>query len=179
MNFINTIDDKIYMLLFNLQNQFLTGTMLTISFFASTITLIVISIALAFILKEKKYSRFIMLNLLLAFITNRVIKYIVRRQRPGRIQIIEEKGYSFPSGHTMISFAFYGFIIYLIYKNVKNKKIRNISIVLLSLLILLIGISRIYLGVHYVTDVLGGFVFGFIYLVLFIKYLYNKEIKVK
>ena len=184
MNFINNLDDKIYNALFSIQSQGLTGTMISISFCASTITLIGLVIALIFLLKEKKYSRFIALNLLVSFLLNRLLKIIFRRQRPGRIQFVTEKGYSFPSGHAMISFAFYGFIIYLIYKNVKNKKIKNTAIILLSLLIFLIGISRIYLGVHYVTDVLGGFVFGAIYLFVFIKYVYNanpkkKEIKKK
>ncbi len=175
MEFINSVDDKIYLLLFNLQSQFLTVTMITISLFASTITLIAVSVLLLIILKEKKYSKFIALNLVLSFVINRILKYIVRRQRPGRIQFVTEKGFSFPSGHTMISFAFYGFIIYLLYKNMKNKKIRNTVIALLSILVFLIGISRIYLGVHYVTDVLGGFIFGAIYLFLFIKYVYNAK----
>jgi membrane-associated phospholipid phosphatase len=83
-------------------------------------------------------------------------------------RIIEETGYSFPSGHSMISMAFYGYIIYLIYKYVKNKYIKWISIVLLSILICSIGISRIYLGVHYTSDVLGGFLISVSYLVIYI-----------
>ena len=77
-------------------------------------------------------------------------------------------GYSFPSGHSMISMAFYGLIIYYVWKNVKNIKIRNITCILLSILILLIGISRIYLGVHYASDVLGGFIISIAYLIVFI-----------
>ena len=68
----------------------------------------------------------------------------------------------------MISMAFYGYIIYLIYKYVKNKYIKWISIVLLSILICSIGISRIYLGVHYTSDVLGGFLISVSYLVIYI-----------
>lgn len=68
----------------------------------------------------------------------------------------------------MISMAFYGYLIYLIYKYVKNKYIKWISIVVLSLLICTIGISRIYLGVHYTSDVLGGFLISISYLVIFI-----------
>ena len=69
---------------------------------------------------------------------------------------------------SMISMAFYGYIIYLIYKYVKNKYIKWISIVLLSILICSIGISRIYLGVHYTSDVLGGFLISVSYLVIYI-----------
>ena len=68
----------------------------------------------------------------------------------------------------MISMAFYGYIIYLIYKYVTNKYIKWFSIVLLSILICSIGISRIYLGVHYTSDVLGGFLISVSYLVIYI-----------
>ena len=68
----------------------------------------------------------------------------------------------------MVSMAFYGYLIYLIYKYVKNKYIKWISIVLLSILICTIGVSRIYLGVHYTSDVLGGFLVSISYLILFI-----------
>lgn len=57
----------------------------------------------------------------------------------------------------MVNMAFYGLLIYLIYTNVKNKYLKIILIVLLSLLIVMICISRIYLGVHYTSDVLAGF----------------------
>ena len=68
----------------------------------------------------------------------------------------------------MISMAFYGYLIYLIYKHVKNKYVKWISMVLLSILICSIGISRIYLGVHYTSDVLGGFLISISYLVMYI-----------
>lgn len=69
----------------------------------------------------------------------------------------------------MISMAFYGFLIYLIYKNIKNKYFKWVLIVLLSLLILGIGVSRIYLGVHYTSDILAGFLISISYLVIYIK----------
>lgn len=67
----------------------------------------------------------------------------------------------------MVSMAFYGYLIYLIYKYVKNKYLKWISIVLLSILICSIGISRIYLGVHYTSDVLGGFLISLSYLIVY------------
>ena len=77
----------------------------------------------------------------------------------------------------MISMAFYGYLIYLIYRYIKNKYIKWLLIVLLSILICLIGISRIYLGVHYTSDVLGGFLLSISYLVVYISLIKNLKIK--
>ena len=68
----------------------------------------------------------------------------------------------------MVSMAFYGNLIYLIYRYIKNKYIKWLLILLLSILICLIGLSRIYLGVHYTSDVLGGFLLSISYLVVYI-----------
>jgi len=110
----------------------------------------------------------ICINLVVVTILNQLLKRLLQRPRPTEFRIIEETGYSFPSGHSMVSMAFYGYLIYLIYRFVKNKYLKWISIVLLSLLICLIGISRIYLGVHYTSDVLGGFLISISYLVIYI-----------
>ncbi len=67
----------------------------------------------------------------------------------------------------MASTAFYGFLIYLIYKKVQNKSLKITLIILLALLIVAIGLSRIYLGVHYTSDVLGGFLLSISYLTIF------------
>ena len=91
----------------------------------------------------------------------------MQRPRPIEFRIIDENGYSFPSGHSMVSAAFYGFLIYLIYKNIKNKYLKWGLITILSLLIIFIGISRIYLGVHYTSDVLAGFLISISYLIIF------------
>ncbi len=174
---INTIDNAIYEAIIKIMNSNITAIMIFVSFLGSAITLITLSLASIFLVKDKKYSKLIILNLVLSFILNKILKLIIARPRPPRLRLVIENGYSFPSGHSMVSFAFYGFLIYLINKNIKNKKIKYPLIVLLSLLILLIGISRIYLGVHYVTDVLGGYIIGLIYLIVFIKVLKKKKIK--
>lgn len=138
--------------------------------FGGVIGLIIIAIVISSILVIKKHKLMgflVLLNLALSGGLNQVLKRIVQRPRPTEYRLIEESGYSFPSGHSMVSAAFYGFFIYLIFKNVKNKYIKWISIFSLSLLIILIGISRIYLGVHYTSDVMAGFVISISYLVIF------------
>ena len=149
-------------------SDFTTPIAKFITNFGGAIFLIVVTIALFILIKNKKIRLSILSNLVIITILNQLLKRILQRPRPTEYRIIEETGYSFPSGHSMISMAFYGYLIYLIYKYIKNKYIRWISIVLLSILICAIGISRIYLGVHYTSDVLGGFLISISYLIIYI-----------
>lgn len=132
------------------------------------IFLITLTISLFILIRNRKIGISIFLNLVIVTVLNQLLKNILQRPRPTEYRIIEETGYSFPSGHSMVSMAFYGYLIYLIYKYVKNKYIKWISIVLFSILICSIGVSRIYLGVHYTSDVLGGFCISISYLVIYI-----------
>lgn len=120
--------------------------------FGGAIFLIVLTIILLISIKNKKIGLSIFSNLAIITILNQLLKRVLQRPRPTEYRIIEETGYSFPSGHSMISMAFYGYLIYLIYKYVENKYVKWILISLLSVLICLIGVSRIYLGVHYTYD---------------------------
>ena len=134
----------------------------------SAYILTILTIILFILIKNKKIGVSIFSNLAIITALNQLLKNILQRPRPTEYRILEETGYSFPSGHSMISMAFYGYLIYLIYKYVKNKYVKWTSMVLLSLLICSIGISRIYLGVHYTSDVLGGFLISISYLVMYI-----------
>ena len=149
-------------------SDFTTPIAKFITNFGGAIFLIVVTIVLFILIKNKKIRLSIFANLVIITILNQLLKRILQRPRPTEYRIIEETGYSFPSGHSMISMAFYGYLIYLIYKYAKNKYIKWISIVLLSILICAIGISRIYLGVHYTSDVLGGFLISISYLIIYI-----------
>lgn len=136
--------------------------------FGGAICLIGIAIILFIAIKDKKIGLTIALNLGIVTILNQLLKRILQRPRPEEFRIINESGYSFPSGHSMISMAFYGFLIYLIYKNVKNKYLKWTLITVLGILIVSIGISRIYLGVHYTSDVAAGFLVAIAYLIIYI-----------
>ena len=126
------------------------------------------AVLLIILIKNKKIGLSILVNLAIVTGLNQLLKRILQRPRPTEFRIVEETGYSFPSGHSMVSMAFYGYLIYLIYKYVKNKYIKWSLICLLSFLVILIGTSRIYLGVHYTSDVLGGFLISISYLVIYI-----------
>lgn len=139
----------------------------TITSFGSAISLIIISIILLLIIKNKKIGIAIITNLGLQSVLNLILKNILKRPRPEGYNLINETGFSFPSGHSMASMAFYGFLIYLIYKNIENKYIKWTLIIFLGILIIAIGASRIYLGVHYTSDVLAGFLVSLAYLILY------------
>ena len=108
--------------------------------------------------------------------TQMLLKNIFVRVRPIDINLIEETGYSFPSGHSLTAFAFYGFIIYLIYNSNLNKRSKRIFITLFSLVILVVGLSRVYLGVHFFTDVIGAFSFALSYLIIYIYIINSKKL---
>ena len=149
-------------------SDFATPIAKFITNFGGAIFLITLTVILVILIKNKKIGLSIFSNLVIITVLNQLLKRILQRPRPTEFRIIEETGYSFPSGHSMVSMAFYGYLIYLIYKYVENKYVKWISIVLLSILICSIGVSRIYLGVHYTSDVLGGFLVSISYLILFI-----------
>ena len=149
-------------------SDFATPIAKFITNFGGAIFLIIATIILFVLIKNKKIGFSIISNLVIVTILNQLLKNILQRPRPTEFRIVEETGYSFPSGHSMASMAFYGYLIYLIYKYVKNKYLKWTLIVLLGILICTIGISRIYLGVHYTSDVLGGFLISISYLVIYI-----------
>lgn len=130
--------------------------------------LILITCFLFVLIKNKKIGISIIFNLSIITMLNVLLKRIVQRPRPEEFRIINETGYSFPSGHSMVSMAFYGYLIYLIYKNFKNKYLKWFLITVLGSLIISIGISRIYLGVHYTSDVLSGFLISISYLIIYV-----------
>lgn len=104
-------------------------------------------------------------NLALAALCNHLVKQVFQRARPDELlRLIEESGFSFPSGHSFTSMAFYGFLIYLIWKSFPDAAWKIPACAGLGLLILCIGLSRIYLGVHYASDVLAGFCGGVIWI---------------
>ncbi len=150
-----------------LMNDISTSIFKVITKLSGELFLIVLTFILIVFIKNKKIKLAIPINLIIICILNLTLKNIVQRPRPTEFRLIEEKGYSFPSGHSMISMAFYGLLIYLIYKYIKNKKLKCILIIFLSILILLIGISRIYLGVHYASDVIAGFCISLSYLMIY------------
>lgn len=113
------------------------------------------------------------------YIANELVKIFFLRDRPIKdLQWMTEYSSSYPSGHSMVSIVFYGIIMYYIYDSLFfKKKAKIILISIISILLVLIGLSRMVLGVHYFTDVIGGFALGTIILSTFI-ILYKAKIRI-
>ena len=127
----------------------------------------VLLVVVLMFLKDKK-ELLIGIHLLIGQGINRLIKYIIKRPRPPqRLHLVKETNYSFPSGHSMSAMIGYGLLIIEVYQS--SLKYKKLIMTLLAMMILLIGLSRIYLGVHYFSDVIGGFLLSLSYL-LFIYY---------
>ena len=164
------LDSSVYSIVTFSKTDFLTGFYKFITFFASEIMVGLISLVFILIFKNKRYGVFAIVNAVNIVVLNIVLKLIFMRDRPYDLMIINESGYSFPSGHAMAALGFYGFIISLIWHFILSKKAKIIFTILLAILILLIGVSRIYLGVHYASDVLAGYMVSTIYLILYITF---------
>lgn len=118
--------------------------------------------------KHKKEAFLFSIALIMGYVINISIKWFIARPRPLISPLMLESFYSFPSGHSMDSFVFYSLVAFFVFRFTRNKKL-SITISILSLmLVVLISISRVYLGVHYPTDVIAGMIGGFWWVVTLI-----------
>lgn len=166
----NGFDEKIFKALEPYANSTNNKIMVGITFLGRHEFLIPANIALIFwfllVRKRKWYSIRIPAVALSSLGLMFLLKNVFNRPRPDIPLLKEAKGLSFPSGHALMSVTFYGLLIYIVYHLWKNPTAKWSMISFLVLLILLIGFSRIYLKVHYTSDVLAGFAVGFLWLVL-------------
>ena len=165
-NFDNTVSAFIY----QFRSDALTDFFLFITDFADRnaflIGLPLIAILLFIIWRNWSLTLQTAIVLTIAGLVNRVLKNYLSRARPSGDQLIEVSNQSFPSGHAMSAIAFYGFLIYIIWVLVKNKVLRISLTLLLTVFIFAIGISRVYLGVHYPSDIVAGYAGGMFWLTL-------------
>lgn len=155
-------DLLLYYLLISIKNNILLSVATLLSFLGSIKGLIVVSFFLVFILKSNKQRIFLFLDLIGSGLIINITKNIFLRERPiiGQNLLAD---YSFPSGHTFIAISFYGFLLYLVMKG-KQSNYKKLKEGVLLFLIITIPLSRLILGVHYLTDVLGGITLGLAYL---------------
>lgn len=139
-----------------------------ITFFGNTMTLVfVLLLAVLYLYRIKRWKMealFLGLNGAVSGLLIVVAKSLYARARPSIEHLVFAQGFSFPSGHSVASMMVYGFVAIIVHQRLASKSLRLLVEGLLALLIVLIGLSRIYLGVHYPTDVLAGFLLGLAFL---------------
>lgn len=137
------------------------------TFFGSTIWMVLLALTFLITIKDKKKAIIICGCLIISILLNIGIKNIFMRERPLVRKLVEETSFSFPSGHTTAAVSLYGIVLFFIIKSnlAKNKKI--IYSTGLIMLIFFIGVSRIYLGAHFASDVIGATVISIAFLILY------------
>lgn len=140
---------------------------------SETIIWAIIAIILAEIMTDRNFDIQITLTILTTLILNRVIKDIVTRSRPSIHVLMHYSNYSFPSGHSSAATAVLGAFILLVWRVAKRQWVKILTTLLFIILIFLVGFSRIYVGAHYPSDVLGGWCLGII-IITFYQTLFNK-----
>jgi undecaprenyl-diphosphatase len=176
----NALDVGAFRFAESFQNPGFTSFFRFISFFASRDFLVYGSLSLAFIFFFLKKHRLYVIKIPVIAAgssgLNQVMKFWFDRPRPSNA-FFPQPGFSFPSGHAMIGGAFYGLFIYLIWTNVNSLFWRWLLSLMLFFWILLIGFSRVYLHVHYATDVLAGWSAGILFLFISLVLLRKLELR--
>lgn len=169
-NEVLAFDSIIRETIYGWRNTWFTTCLIFITYLANWQTVILFCFAtLLFPPNRKHFGIPMATSAILSSIIYKWMKTYFVRPRPDiSLHLIVQGGYSFPSGHSMTGLVFYGMVIWLCRKNLKNRIAINGITALLSLLIFFIGFSRIYLGVHYPTDVLAGWALGTCLLLLLV-----------
>jgi len=161
---LSFIDQPVTQLIRGQLTETKSAYFLWITKFGNPISIVLVTIAVALLLFRKKYYiEMLWLGVntaLIAGVGNIFLKQAFARPRPALEHLVHETSFSFPSAHALGSTLCYGTILLLLPRLIDNKKILRLVQVLLGLLILNIGLSRVYAGVHYPTDILGGFLLG-------------------
>ena len=117
------------------------------------------------------------ISCLISLFVYKIIKHSVARPRPDTsLHMVTQGGYSFPSGHSMTAVIFYGVLAIIICSMLKTFHKKILVVLLTTMLVLILGFSRIYVGVHWPSDVLAGFMLGCAYLIIF-KYVYEHKVR--
>lgn len=171
----SVIDEAFFNNVIKIENNVLTKILYVITNIGSTIGVVIILILLAiFFMRRKNLSdfKYVLANVSIGVILMKVLKHIIKRIRPSWKWIVQS-GFSYPSGHTISAVLLYGTLILLVNKKV-NEKYKKPLMIFFLIMIFLISISRIYFGVHYLTDVVASLILGSIILIISNSFM-NKE----
>ena len=162
--FISGLDVGVLQYLYTQRDITISLSFIGITELGSTVFVCGVAVCIGLVLAVRHkvlYAIALGISVLGAGATALLVKEAVRRARPERaLQAYQETGFSFPSGHATLAAAFYGFLIYLVWRMMPPGLARTATVSALALLIALISFSRLYLGVHYLSDVVGGILLG-------------------
>ena len=171
-------DNCFYKIITLNMNNTLTNIFKAITFLGSTgfiIALCAIFLIVFIIIKHKNKGFIVTSVLIISTVINNGIKLIIQRERPDVIKLVTEHSFSFPSGHTMASVSMYGILMYLVIRSNLNNKLKIVLSTILGIIPILVAISRVYLGAHYITDVIGGIIMSTILLLVATYYIDKKK----
>lgn len=172
---MDIIDESFFNNVIKIKGNVITKFLYLITNLASTVGIFaLLGITSVIFLKHKSFSdfKYVIANVSIGVVLMGIIKNIIKRVRPSWKWIVQG-GFSYPSGHTISAFLLYGTLILLVYKKVHGK-FRKPLLVCFSLMIILTGLSRIYFGAHYLTDVIASLILGAIILIISNMFM-NKE----
>lgn len=162
------IDQAAYALVVEgLRSDWLTPFMEAFSTLAEPLTLIALWLMIAAFAPGRRPGACCALNLVLVVALNQALKFAIQRPRPEGFALAVETGFSFPSGHSMAAMAFFGLLVWIVWSYRQDRLVRWSCVAAFSAIIVMIGLSRIYLGVHYASDVIGGFCVSLAWLALY------------
>ena len=151
----------------HMRAAWLTPIMESFSALATPVTLLVLLLAVAAFAPGRRPGWCCAVNLGLVVLLNQVLKFMIRRPRPDGFRLATVSGFSFPSGHSMVAMAFFGLLVWLVWRYERDRRMRTALVLAFSFVIVMVGLSRVYLGVHYASDVLGGFCVSVVWLALY------------
>ena len=156
------IDLTMQQVFINMRTDLLTPFMKVVTHSTDTITIVILCAALVLIpMTRKTMGLPLTAAALINMGTYKAMKHIFLRARPDVVyHIVEQGGYSFPSGHSATSMLVYGLLFYMIGKYCHNQKLKVLLQTVCGILVLTVGPSRLYVGVHWATDVLAGWCVG-------------------
>ncbi len=159
-----------FLFVLTLRNAYLTQVMEWCSALASPVVLLALLLTIAAFVPGRKPEWCAAINLVAVTAIDLILKAIFQRARPSGYNLIVETGWSFPSGHSMVSMAFFGLIIWFIWTAEQDRLKRWLLSLAFGCLIVAVGVSRIYLGVHYASDVIGGFACAIVWLLAYTRF---------
>ncbi len=178
-NFVTNLDAQVMEALLNERGLARSSVFLFFTYLANWEVILTLSIAIIAIMllaRKVRAATFFIITLGLGQSSSLLFKYLLQRDRPDTgVALINQSGYSFPSGHALGAFMFYGILGYFLYVLAQKRWLKTLCVLLTALVIALIGLSRMYLGVHWLSDVAAGWLMGATLLIVFITFFEHRK----